>query len=148
MSGASPPGVSIGPYRPEDDVTVRALADLEHFVLDPASEVARSHVLFWVARTERGAVAYLLAWAVADEIELVQLVVDSRERRRGVARALVEALLTHGRAQGARAVHLEVRASNDPARALYLERGFVLEGRRRNYYADGEDALLLTAWLT
>jgi ribosomal-protein-alanine N-acetyltransferase len=39
---------------------------------------------------------------------------------------------------------LEVRTSNDAARALYASRGFVPVGRRRAYYRDPlEDALVL-----
>lgn len=44
---------------------------------------------------------------------------------------------------------LEVRASNAPAIALYRERlGFTVVGRRRGYYAQGEDALLMALPLT
>lgn len=38
---------------------------------------------------------------------------------------------------------LEVRASNCAALALYSSLGFAEAGRRRGYYSDGEDALLL-----
>jgi len=37
--------------------------------------------------------------------------------------------------------HLEVRAGNRPARELYERLGFVVAGRRRAYYGDGEDAV-------
>ena len=38
---------------------------------------------------------------------------------------------------------LEVRASNMAAVALYEQLGFQHVGRRKGYYADGEDALLM-----
>jgi ribosomal protein S18 acetylase RimI-like enzyme len=38
---------------------------------------------------------------------------------------------------------LEVSASNQAARALYESLGFSKAGRRRRYYADGADALIL-----
>jgi len=42
-------------------------------------------------------------------------------------------------------VHLEVRASNEAARALYARLGFVETGRRPRYYAaPEEDAVLLS----
>ena len=48
------------------------------------------------------------------------------------------------RAAGCRAVLLEVRASNDAARALYTRHGFTTAGRRRRYYtAPVEDALVM-----
>jgi ribosomal protein S18 acetylase RimI-like enzyme len=44
----------------------------------------------------------------------------------------------------AKRVLLEVRASNAKAIAMYEHRlGFASVGRRRGYYADGEDALLM-----
>lgn len=39
---------------------------------------------------------------------------------------------------------LEVRTGNAAARALYAGAGFAEVGRRRRYYTDGEDAVLMT----
>jgi ribosomal-protein-alanine N-acetyltransferase len=44
---------------------------------------------------------------------------------------------------GATAMFLEVSERNEAARALYAAAGFVPAGRRRRYYADGTDALVL-----
>ena len=44
-------------------------------------------------------------------------------------------------------IFLEVRESNLAAQALYLSRGFVNDGRRKNYYLDEqgmEDALIFS----
>ncbi len=43
------------------------------------------------------------------------------------------------------AITLECRESNAAARALYAKYDFAVAGRRRAYYADGEDALILSA---
>ena len=65
-------------------------------------------------------------------------------RRRGIATQLLGALLDVARAQGARSVLLEVRASDDGAQALYARAGFVPIGRRRHYYvAEREDAVVM-----
>jgi ribosomal protein S18 acetylase RimI-like enzyme len=61
-----------------------------------------------------------------------------------VARALLDAALRDETAGGVRTALLEVRASNLAARAFYASSGFVAVGRRSRYYADGEDALLMT----
>jgi [ribosomal protein S18]-alanine N-acetyltransferase len=42
---------------------------------------------------------------------------------------------------------LEVAAGNAPARALYAAAGFAEVGKRRRYYPDGSDALVLAAAL-
>lgn len=83
--------------------------------------------------------------AVADEVELQSLAVEPAARRAGIGSALLEHLLEWAREEGYRALHLEVRAGNVAAIALYRRFGFAQTGRRRAYYQDnGEDALLLT----
>ena len=49
------------------------------------------------------------------------------------------------RAQGFGAVEtfLEVNVRNEPALGLYLGAGFEEVGRRRGYYSDGADALIM-----
>ena len=81
---------------------------------------------------------------LADELHVTTLAVRPEHRRRGYARALLEAAL--GAFPEASRVHLEVRPSNAPARALYEALGFVTTGRRSRYYGD-EDALLMTRYL-
>ena len=78
---------------------------------------------------------------VLDELHITTLAIRPERRRRGHARALVNATLAAF--PGARRVHLEVRPSNAAARALYEAMGFSTTGLRRRYYGD-EDALLMT----
>ncbi len=83
---------------------------------------------------------------VADEAHIMTLVVRPERRRRGFARALVEAALVDPALLNARHLYLEVRPSNLPARALYDSLGFVSSGLRPRYYGN-EDALLMTLHL-
>lgn len=91
---------------------------------------------------------FILIRAVADEAEILTLAVRPSARRRGLARALVEAARVHASTLGAERMFLEVAVGNTPARALYQASGFSEAGRRRDYYArpDGsrEDALILS----
>ena len=86
--------------------------------------------------------AFLLGRVVADEAELLTLVVAGSGRRRGTARALLAGFDDAARARGATAAFLEVADDNAPARALYAATGWAEAGRRRGYYA-GTDALIL-----
>jgi ribosomal-protein-alanine acetyltransferase len=87
---------------------------------------------------------FACAFAVADEVELQSLAVERSARGRGLGALLLEALLEWAGRQGYRSLHLEVRAGNAPALALYRRFGFAQTGTRRGYYQDnGEDALLL-----
>ena len=97
-----------------------------------------SEYSFVVAEVE-GFVAGFAVWrGVCDgEWELLNLAVDPAYRRRGLGRALVDALPS-GR------VFIEVRDSNAGARALYGACGFGEVGVRRGYYAGPrEDGIVM-----
>jgi ribosomal-protein-alanine N-acetyltransferase len=85
----------------------------------------------------------VLARVAADEAEILALAVIPAQRRAGRGRALLLAAESHIASAGARVVFLEVSDVNAPARALYASAGYREVGRRRRYYADGSDALVL-----
>jgi ribosomal-protein-alanine N-acetyltransferase len=94
--------------------------------------------------TASGAVSgFLVALQVRTEWELENIVVAPAERRRGIGKRLLEALLVKARETNSEAVFLEVRESNGAARALYERAGFELSGHRKAYYTKPpEDAVL------
>jgi ribosomal-protein-alanine N-acetyltransferase len=80
----------------------------------------------------------------ADEMHVDNMAIDPGQRRRGLARQLLQAALRRASSLGARTAWLEVRESNQAARRLYEGEGFRRAGRRRDYYQEpDEDALLL-----
>lgn len=89
-------------------------------------------------------IGYCACWVVFDELHLNSVAVDETCRRQGVARALLQHVLSDAHRAGVTAATLEVRGSNRPALALYQSLGFRVEGVRRDYYQDPrEDALIL-----
>ena len=101
-----------------------------------------------VATEGMALVGYVLARVIVDEAEILSLATLPNRRRRGVATRLLEAALADFRVRGVHAVWLEVRESNAPAQALYRAHGFVVAGRRRDYYRQPvEDALVLRSEL-
>lgn len=76
---------------------------------------------------------FALARAVADEAELLLLATRPSARGRGVAGALLRAVIDEARGRNVTRLHLEVRAGNDAVR-LYRREGFEKVGERRNYY--------------
>lgn len=130
---------------PSDAPELRALMNQELSPFDVEGELARSYARLWVARRSpaQPIAGFLLAWEVADEAHLIDLIVAPSERRQGFGRALVETLLAHARGRKARVVLLEARRGNVAAQRLYALLGFEEVGERLGYYADGEDALLL-----
>ncbi len=92
-------------------------------------------------------IGYFIAMPGVDELHLLNLTVAPELQGRGHGSALLDAVRAHGRIRGLAALWLEVRESNERARALYRRRGFAEVGRRRGYYpaAGGrrEDAIVM-----
>ena len=87
---------------------------------------------------------YVVAWFVVGEGEVANIAVHPECRGQGVGARLLDDVLRSASLAGVTELFLEVRESNEPARALYTSRGFHQVGRRRNYYrSPREDALLL-----
>lgn len=85
----------------------------------------------------------VLARAVAGEAEILTIGVAPAARRQGVGARLLAAAMDIAAGGGAQEIFLEVSAANPAAQALYRAAGFAEAGRRRAYYPDGSDALLL-----
>lgn len=147
--GSNDRPVVIAPATPAD---IDAVTQLESVAFaDPwtrqAFEAAlkERHARFRVARSPDGSVVgYLIAWFVFDEAEIANVAVVPTARRRGIARALLEAILAEARTSHVARVFLEVRESNSAARGLYGSMGFMPIARRPRYYRKPvEDAIVL-----
>ncbi|MGA2019885.1 MAG: ribosomal protein S18-alanine N-acetyltransferase [Candidatus Sulfotelmatobacter sp.] len=88
-------------------------------------------------------VGYLAAQCVDSDWELHYVVVAKKSRKSGIATLLLNELIHQARAKNGNAIFLEVRQSNQAARALYRKFGFVETGVRKGYYpTPPEDAIL------
>ena len=117
---------------------------------DPWSEKSIASELenplsLWLVAEENGQVfGYVGSQTVLDESDMMNVAVDPGFRRQGIARALIETLIAELSKMGSRCLRLEVRVSNENARALYARMGFQQLGLRKNYYHNPkEDALIL-----
>ena len=82
------------------------------------------------------------------EVHVNKIAVDPSCRRRGIARVLMQEVFDLSTRIRAEEIYLEVRPSNAPARNFYSLLGFREVGRRPQYYADGEDALVMSLFLS
>ena len=102
----------------------------------------------WLALARDGdeIVGFSLSRIIIDEAELLLLAVRRGRQGQGIGRALLADFATAAVGRRARRLHLEVREGN-PAARIYEQAGYLLAGRRRDYYlgADGSryDALTL-----
>jgi len=103
----------------------------------------RARVL--VAEGDSGeVVGYAVFWWVMEQAELANIAVTSESRGQGFGAALLDRVLAEARERGVESLFLEVRASNQSARRLYVSRGFAQISIRRGYYQNPrEDALVL-----
>ncbi|MFO7569216.1 MAG: ribosomal protein S18-alanine N-acetyltransferase [Smithellaceae bacterium] len=86
---------------------------------------------------------YIIFWMVADEAHLHNLAVRKEFRRQGLARSLMGLMKDIAQQMGIVKMTLEVRETNSQAIALYRKCGFVVKGRRPNYYTDTREAALI-----
>jgi ribosomal-protein-alanine N-acetyltransferase len=115
---------------------------------EASGETQRVRRSLWVVEAE----GWLVGFAVGkvgpgrDGLvgELESVAVAAEQRRRGVGRALCEAVIVWCRGLGAARIELEVRAQGVAAIALYEALGFRVVGRRRGYYREpADDAVLM-----
>jgi ribosomal-protein-alanine N-acetyltransferase len=89
-------------------------------------------------------VGYLIISRYVDAWHVMNVAVDPKYRRRGVATTMLEELFRLTEDDGRRGYTLEVRVSNTTAIGLYERLGFHATGVRRGYYTDNrEDALVM-----
>ena len=94
---------------------------------------------------------YFVAMKGVDEVHLLNITVAIAYQRQGWARVMLDALSIWARTQGAQRLWLEVRVSNERAKAVYERYGFQSVGLRRDYYPSSaagvgkrEDALVMS----
>lgn len=130
---------------------VAAVADLEKLCFSEpwseksvASELENPLSLWLVAAEGEKVLGYVGSQSVLGEADMMNLAVVPEARRRGIGEKLVLALVDALRAKEVHSLTLEVRASNEGAKALYEKLGFMEVGKRPNYYVKPkEDALIL-----
>ncbi len=131
----------------EDRAEIGALERLCSVMPWPVTEIEKTLRLdttwAWISTD-----CYLLSSVVEPSAEILILGVRPCARRAGLGRALLQHAMQAWRCQGVRDAHLEVRADNGPARALYEALDWFKTGRRARYYPGGEDAIVYSCTLS
>ncbi|MEO7117879.1 MAG: ribosomal protein S18-alanine N-acetyltransferase [Candidatus Limnocylindrales bacterium] len=103
-----------------------------------------AHYLVVVAGSET--VGYAGIWLMVNEAHITTFAVLPSWRRQGIGGLLMLEVMRLAEEEHATVATLEVRISNEAARALYQRFGFRPVGVRPRYYSDnGEDALIMTS---
>ncbi|GGF42387.1 N-acetyltransferase [Marmoricola endophyticus] len=131
---------AIRPGGPGDVTAVMAL-EAEAFGVDAWS---RESVVAALPDLLVGGGGYVVLTVAGDVADLQRIAVPTGVRRAGAGRALLAAAVERADAAGAERVLVEVSEANAAGRAFYAANGFSEIHRRRRYYRDGTDALVLT----
>ncbi len=95
------------------------------------------------AERDTRVLGYTCFWLFLGEMHLLNIAVHPDARREGIGEGLLSHALQFASGRGAKVVFLEVRRSNEAARAMYARFGFRAMGVRPGYYEDGEDAIVM-----
>jgi ribosomal-protein-alanine N-acetyltransferase len=101
---------------------------------------------YFVARVEGRVVGYCGLMLSMEDAHVTTLAVDPPWQRHKVGQRLMVVLAREAVRRGAKNLTLEVRVSNEPAKALYRRFGLAPAGIRKGYYLEsGEDAIVMWA---
>lgn len=140
---------SIRKMRRED---IAAVAALEKKIFPDAwSENAiletwkQRQTMLLIALEDREVIGYLILYFVLEDGEIARIAVADEHRRKGVAGKMLRELALLCRENGVNRLMLDVRESNEAARAFYVKQGFEIDGVRKNYYSNPvENAVLMS----
>jgi len=105
-------------------------------------ELGNPRSVFLVAEISGSVMGYIAARTVLDETEIFIIAAAAETRRRGIATALLDAMLDRLHHSSRAKIFLEVGGKNTAARAFYRNMGFHESGMRPDYYHN-DDAILM-----
>lgn len=98
-------------------------------------------VCFYVIEYNHIVIGYIGRYYFLHEAEILNFVIDEAYQRQGFGQLLLDSVVAD--LKDVKKITLEVRASNEKAIRFYQKNGFVCVGKRKAYYQNQEDALLL-----
>lgn len=106
--------------------------------------IGNETMLYLVAMEQNELIGYCGLYQVLEEGNITQVAVCLKQRKKGIAGKMLQELTQLALQKGITFFTLEVRASNEAAIRLYEKDGYLLMGRRKNYYQNPtEDALIM-----
>ncbi|MDF0606289.1 ribosomal protein S18-alanine N-acetyltransferase [Neisseriaceae bacterium TC5R-5] len=112
--------------------------------------LAANHIFFGIFAENQQLQGFAVLMQVLDEAELLNIVIAKPWQGQGLGKQLLSSAQQYLRVRAVKRLFLEVRASNQTARKLYLSCHFSEVGLRKNYYPsqDGrEHAILMESTL-
>jgi ribosomal-protein-alanine N-acetyltransferase len=134
---------------------MKELLEIEKFSF-PKSPYSEATFLSWyeiakdtflVAEVEKKIVGYIIGFCGSEVGIVVSIAVHPNFRRKGIGTKLWKELLKLFKNNNVKIAQLEVRKSNSIAQNFYKKIGFKKIGVIKNYYENGEDAIVMVCKL-
>lgn len=107
-------------------------------------ELANTNSMYLVLKYENEIVSFGGIKFILDEADIMNIITKKDKRNQGFAKFLLNELITMAKEQNCKTITLEVNENNLPAIKLYKDFKFKEIGKRKNYYKNGDTAILMT----
>lgn len=108
------------------------------------SELMSENRIYLVAKQNEEIVGFAGGMLNFPEMEIMNIVTKKTHRRKGIGKLLLEKLIEMAKEKSIQQIFLEVNEKNENARKLYEKLGFEEMSRRKNYYGENENAIILS----
>lgn len=106
-------------------------------------ELENEKATYFCAVTNENVVGYIGVWNIMDEGNITNIAVHPDFQRKGIGYALLEEMKNFAKKEKMLFLTLEVNEKNEQAIYLYKKCGFEIIGRRKKYYHNKDDAILM-----
>ena len=100
------------------------------------------NVLCYVAKNDDKVLGFVLIEETPYDFDILEIVVDQELRGRGIGTMLMKRVLGYAKFTHKEKATLEVASDNNSAISFYEKFGFSQISVRKNYYKNGNDALI------
>lgn len=88
-------------------------------------------------------IGFLIYRKIGGDFEIIQLALNKEYQRQGLASMMIDYMIQDAQSSHIEFIYLEVEIDNLPALNLYKKYGFEAIHQRKNYYGQGQDAIVM-----
>ena len=107
------------------------------------NEFENKNSFFKILLSDNIVAGYIIYHIIIDEAEILNIVIDEKLKKQKLGSFLLERTVKDILSKNIKTIFLEVGENNIPAINLYLKFGFEQYNIRKNYYKNGENAILM-----
>lgn len=98
---------------------------------------------YFVAKNNDEIVGFVGILIIIDQVTIMNIVTQKNKRKLGIGSLLLEKIIDFSKKNNIKSIILEVDEKNIPGIKLYEKFKFQINGYRKNYYHNGDSAILM-----